>query len=61
MRVCDRHPSRRAVDTIVVLRDDSHTDVCEECKTDVLMFLASVETEAPARRDKPHRNLAQAG
>lgn len=59
MKVCDRHPDRRAIDTVIVQRDDSRIDVCEECKTDVLTFL-STPPEAPPRRGRPPKDLAKA-
>lgn len=39
MKVCDAHPDRKAVDTILIHGDDSHIDVCDECKYAVLELL----------------------
>lgn len=63
MRVCDRHPDRRASDRVHIEADDSYFDLCAECKTDLLTFLCrpreSGTDEAPKRRGRPPKNLTQ--
>lgn len=59
MKVCDKHNDRKAVDTIHVLRDDTRLDVCDECKYEVMELLTS-PAEAPKRRGRPPKDLAQA-
>jgi hypothetical protein len=39
MKVCDAHPDRKALDTLVVEGDASRIDVCDECKYAVLSLL----------------------
>ena len=46
MRVCDRHMDRPARDTIIISAEDERFDLCDECKSDLLMFLTS-EARAP--------------
>lgn len=59
MKVCDKHPDRRATDTIRIERDDAHIDVCSECKTDVLLLLTA-PAEVGKKRGRPPKDLAQA-
>ena len=63
MRVCDRHPDRPARDTITVEGDGSRIDVCAECKTEVLMLLASASEKMNGeakRRGRPPKHSATA-
>ena len=64
MKVCDRHPDKRATDTVHIVMDDSHIDVCAKCKTDVLELLNlpsfEDESEPPPKRRGFFKNLAKA-
>jgi len=53
MRVCDRHPDRRARETLKLVHEEALFDLCEECKTDVLQFLC--EPPAPPVEVAPRR------
>lgn len=59
MRVCDRHPDRRARDSVVLEQDDARFDLCDECKTDVVSFLTAPVTNS-ATADKPRRASGKA-
>lgn len=50
MRCCDRHQDRRAVESVLVVGDDSTFDLCAECKTDLLGFLSTPEPEKPRKK-----------
>lgn len=60
MRVCDKHKDRQAIDMIVLEKDDTRVDVCDECRYQVLELLATQITEVPKKRGRPPKDLAQA-
>ena len=51
MKVCDTHTDRKAVDTVHVVSQDTHSDVCAECRDKVLAVL-SAQFNAPPK-DEP--------
>lgn len=53
MRVCDRHRDRQARETVQIVGDDTYFDLCAECKTEVLMLLASDPDPKAAPPPKP--------
>ena len=64
MKVCDKHPAVKAVDTLVYVRDDEHVDVCAQCLEDVRQVLRedpvappSIEPP-PKRRGRPPKTIA---
>lgn len=40
MRVCDKHPRKKAVDSVILKSTDSHFDLCEQCILEVTKFLS---------------------
>ena len=45
MRVCDRHPRKKATDTIILKTTDSQFDLCESCTMEIAKFISSVKKE----------------
>jgi hypothetical protein len=60
MKVCDRHPAAKAVDTMRLETDDTHVDLCAGCIALVREFIANHHAALPVERKKPRKNQAQA-
>ncbi len=45
MRVCDRHPRKRATEEILLKSTDSKFDLCEECAAQISKFISNVKKE----------------
>lgn len=58
MKVCDRHPTEKAVDTLHFPTEDTRIDVCDQCKFAVLELLST--PDEPKRRGRPPKDLAKA-
>lgn len=59
MRVCDRHPDRRARDAVILEQDDARFDLCDECKTEIVGLLTA-PVEPVKRRQKSENPAAHA-
>ncbi len=46
MRVCDRHPRKRATDSITLKSTDSEFDLCEQCTIEITKFISNVKKES---------------
>ncbi len=55
MRVCDRHPRKRATETILMISTDSQFDLCEECANLIEKFISDTKKETV--EPKPRRNI----
>jgi len=60
LRVCDRHPERRARESVSLKNEESHFDLCDECKSDLLRFLTEPPEPPVVRRIRApkHENSA---
>ncbi len=38
MKVCDKHPNTPAIDTLQLIGEDTHIDLCENCRNQVYEF-----------------------
>jgi len=45
MRVCDRHPRKKATDSILLKSTDSQFDLCAECIAEITKFISNVKQE----------------
>lgn len=50
MRVCDKHPDRKAVDAMILEVEEPRYDLCEECRQFVLDWISKAEDPPPKRR-----------
>ncbi len=46
MRVCDRHPRKKATKQIHFVEDDAWYDLCESCLTEIAKFISNVKKES---------------
>lgn len=46
MRVCDRHPRKKATDSIILKSTDSQFDLCEQCTIEITKFISNVKKES---------------
>lgn len=56
MRVCDRHPTEKAADTMVIATEGIHADLCVKCLVMVRDFLGVTEKTA-IDPEKPKRGI----
>ena len=46
MRVCDRHPRKKATDSILLKSTDSQFDLCDDCAAQIAKFISNVKKES---------------
>ncbi len=52
MRVCDRHPRKKATDEILFKNTDSQFDLCADCVDQIAKFISNVKKESvESKRD----------
>ena len=50
MRVCDRHPRKKATDTIHIKSTDSQYDLCSECADQIAKFISNVKKDSVEKK-----------
>jgi len=46
MRVCDRHPRKKATEGILLKSTDSQFDLCDECAAQITKFISNPKKES---------------
>lgn len=46
MRVCDRHPRKKASKRVHFVEDDTWFDLCEPCLSEIEKFISNVKKES---------------
>lgn len=57
MRVCDRHPTAKAADELMLKSDGSPVDLCVECVALVREFIGKPEATTVDPQPPPKRGL----
>lgn len=50
MRVCDRHPRKKATDSIVLESTDSRYDLCNQCTIEIVKFISNVKKDSVEKK-----------
>ena len=50
MRVCDRHPRKKATKLMHLVEDDRWIDLCEPCLTEIEKFISNVKKESVEKK-----------
>jgi len=50
MRVCDRHPRKKATKRIHFVEDDTWFDLCEPCLAEIEKFISNPKKESVERK-----------
>jgi len=50
VKVCDRHPRKKATDTIVLTSTDSRFDLCESCTIEIAKFISDVKKDSVEKK-----------
>ncbi len=50
MRVCDRHPRKKATKQIHLVEDDAWYDLCDPCLKEIEKFISNVNKEAVEKK-----------
>ncbi len=50
MRVCDRHPRKKATKRLHFIEDDTWVDLCESCTIEITKFISNVKKESVEKR-----------
>ena len=51
MRVCDRHPRKKATKIVHFVEDDTWVDLCEPCAKEIMKFISNVKKESVEKRN----------
>ena len=52
MRVCDRHPRKKATEAIVLKSTDSQFDLCEQCTIEITKFISNVKKDSVEKKPR---------
>lgn len=50
MRVCDRHPRKKASKEVHFIHDDQRFDLCDPCLAEIEKFISNVKKESVEKK-----------